>query len=74
MREGFGTVGFATSRSAVIAERSLFQAFVKTNHLRSTYLISSSSSPKGGNIGLEAGSATIVAGMLFGAQTVGRNA
>ena len=38
MREGFGTLGFATSRSAAIAERSLFQALVKTNHLQSTYL------------------------------------
>ena len=38
MREGFGNLGFATSRSAVTAERSLFQTLVKTNHLRNTYL------------------------------------
>ena len=74
MREGFGTLGFATSRSAVIAQRSLFRAFVQTNYLRSTYLISRSSSLRRRDIGLRAGSAVVAAGLLFGAETVGRNA
>ena len=70
LREGFGTLSFATSKSTVIAEISLFQAFLKTNHLPSTFLISPSSSPRRRAIGL----ATVAAGLLFGAETVGRNA
>ena len=74
MREGFGTLDFATSGSAAIAERSLFQASVRTNCLRRTHLISPSSYSRRRDNGLETGSAIVTAGLLFGAETVGRNA
>ena len=74
MREGSGTLDFATSGSAVIAERSLFQVLVRTNHLRSTHHISPSNYPRRRDIGLETGSAIVAAALLFGAETVGRNA
>ena len=74
IREGFGTLDFANSGSAVIAERSLFQAVARTNHLRSTHLISLSNHPRRRDNGLETGSAIVAAGLLFWAETVGRNA
>ena len=68
------SLDFATSGSAAIAERSLFQASVRTNHLRRTHLISPSSYPRRRDNGLETGSAIVTARLLFGAETVGRNA